>query len=203
MFEVLFTFSGRLNRGQFALWATLQCGVVVLFVYGVQFYSVDITRMLRIGNSLASQLPSIAIIALLGLGLVLLPISALLVKRLRDVGLPAWPSFLGLTVIVALLAVPILYLANVTAGLYGCLAFTAVIVVLLAFIPSSADGSDDNASENVDPVERFLLAQAEMARERRLKDIMTASKPTEVIVRSRPDVAPKLKPAEPGFGRRH
>jgi uncharacterized membrane protein YhaH (DUF805 family) len=205
MLEALFSFSGRLGRADFIRWSAFQAILSALMLAGIHGFSTETIADLQSGSSIGAVAPNIGMALVLGIALVIFPSSALIIKRLRDVGLPPWPCFLVISFVDALIAGVVPHSDRFAEGPFAGLAFSMVVTVLLALVPGRGSAGDNEGSP-ADWVERAAAAEARLIEDRRRpkmsggrSELLDQAQALENIRRRN---AP-AETAEPqGFGRR-
>jgi uncharacterized membrane protein YhaH (DUF805 family) len=165
MLEALFSFSGRIDRSDFIRWSAFQAGLSALMLAGIEGFSVETLSALKAGSTMKAQMPNISIMLVLGVALVIFPSSALLIKRLRDVGVPAWPCFTVIALIDALMSGVVPHTTGFAEGPFAGLSFSIAVTVLLAFVPGRSGTVAEEAA--ADWVERAAIAERRLLEDRR------------------------------------
>jgi len=205
MLQALFSFSGRIDRSQFIRWSAFQAVLSFLMLAGIQGFSVETMASLHAGGSLGGQVPNIVVMLAFGILLVAFPSAALVVKRLRDVGLPAWPCFIIVALIDALLIDVVPHTAGYAEGPFAVLAFTMAVTVLLSLAPSETHGLAEAIDATpADWVTRATDAEVKLADEYRRQSIVVDAAGRVGRLPTEPeDHAAPAGRAAGRFGRRH
>ncbi len=174
MLGQLFSFSGRIGRRSFILWAmagvAVSAGILVLLA----FAGIDIITPALNGSSPAQTWQSLLTIAPLLADGVFLPGLAVIVKRLRDIGLSPWLWVVAFSLLQAVSAV---YVSGFVATISDQpppigLIFDAIGFLVLAGMPGArsperGDNAGDDEDAQVDWVQRAAEAERRLVAERR------------------------------------
>jgi uncharacterized membrane protein YhaH (DUF805 family) len=201
MFAALFSFSGRIGRADFILWSAFQAILSASLIAGIQRFSADALTQIQGSDSIGAPIPDMSSALTQGLALVVLPSSALTIKRLRDLGLPAWPCFIVISIVDTLITSFVPATTGFAHGPFAGLAFSLAVAVLLALVPGHGSRTDaDTDGAEVDWVARAAAAEAKLLEDRRANHSMPRDQHM-LLASRRQDPAVQGEPR--GFGRRH
>ena len=207
MLKTLFSFSGRISRMEFAGWSAIEACLSALLLVAVDTLSNDqLVALKQHGGFETDDLPRIAAVLMMGAAVVVLPASALMIKRLRDIGLPPWPCLFVISLVDTSIALVVPHTPDgYLDGPFAGFALNGIITVLLALMPSQRGGlGDERSAPSDDWVQRAAAAEAKFIEERARHQGLVERLQAEDAMRRDRRVAQRAfaVSSTPAFGRR-